>query len=132
MRDPELLKAMGLGDKLIGSLIVMVLGLATCMIILFIIQMVVKLLRIVGGKEDRSEVPAPPVPAPAPPVQIQSVPEEEPDEVVAAIITAVTSMQNGKPFMIKNITPAGQRESWSEAGLADAFENRKISPSDTR
>ena len=126
MRDPELLKAMELGEKLIGSFIVMILGLATCMIILFIIQMVVKLLHIVGGKENQSKVPAAPVPTPASPVQVQSISAEDPDEVVAAIITAVTSMQNGKPFTIRNISLVGQRESWSEAGLTDTFENRKI------
>jgi sodium pump decarboxylase gamma subunit len=128
MRDPELLKAMGIGDKLLGSLIVMVLGLAVCMIVLYIIQLAVKLLRIAGSR-DKDKLPEAPAVVPVSPLPAVNTPAEDEGEVVAAIIAAVTAMQDGKPFMIRNIAIAADRESWSAAGLADAFKNRKMTVS---
>ncbi|NLL39219.1 MAG: hypothetical protein GX254_06510 [Clostridiales bacterium] len=51
MKDPQLLRAMGLGDKLLGSIIVMILGLVICMVVLSIIMLIIKLLRVAGGRE---------------------------------------------------------------------------------
>jgi Na+-transporting methylmalonyl-CoA/oxaloacetate decarboxylase gamma subunit len=121
LRDPELLKAMGIGDKLLGTLIVMVLGLAICMMILSIIMLAIKLLRLTSLKKAApAAVQARPAPVPAP-----GAPIEEDGELVAAILAAVSILREGRPFTIKNIARAPDRQSWSDAGLADAFKKRK-------
>jgi predicted lipid-binding transport protein (Tim44 family) len=72
LRDPELLKAMGIGDKLLGTLIVMVLGLAICMMILSIIMLAIKLLRLTSLKKAApAAVQASPSPVPAPVAPIE-------------------------------------------------------------
>lgn len=54
MKDPQLLRTMGLGDKLLGSIIVLILGLAICMLVLSIIMLSIKILRVVGGSRKKS------------------------------------------------------------------------------
>lgn len=53
MKDPQLLGSLGLGEKLLGSVIVMILGLAVCMIVLGIIMLSIKLLRFAGAGREK-------------------------------------------------------------------------------
>lgn len=121
MRDPELLNALSLGDKLLGSFIVMILGLAVCMIVLFTILLIIKLLRFMSGKE-KTEINGAAYENVQP---ANTVIAEDDGEVVAAIVAAVTLMQDGRPFYIKNIQAAPERDSWSQAGIAQAHKSRK-------
>ena len=43
-KDPEILAQMGIGEKLGGSLIIMVLGLLTCIVVLTLIMIVIKIM----------------------------------------------------------------------------------------
>ncbi len=43
-KDPDVLAGMGLGEKLGGSLIIMVLGLLTCIVVLTLIMIVIKIM----------------------------------------------------------------------------------------
>lgn len=92
MQDSDILASLPMGEKLSGALVVMVLGMATCLIILTIIMFVVKLMHaIVSRAEKKAEKTA-------------AAPAGEIDpETAAAIVTAVSEMEGGKPFKVRSI-----------------------------
>lgn len=92
LQDPEILATLPLGEKLSGALIVMVLGLATCIVVLTIIMFAVKIMHhIMSGTERKAEKAAA-----APVGEIDS-------ETAAAIVAAVSEMEGGKPFKVRSI-----------------------------
>ena len=96
MQDPELLKAMTAGEKLSGSLIVMVLGIGTCLIVLAIIMFMVKLMHAIFElRQKKSEHPLPAA-------QIDG-------ETAAVITSAVAEMENGRPFKVVSIREKDDR-----------------------
>ena len=54
-KDPDILAGMGLGEKLGGSLIIMVLGILTCIVVLTLIMIVIKIMhRLMESSEARA------------------------------------------------------------------------------
>ena len=96
LQDPEILATLPVAEKLSGALIVMVLGMATCIIILTLIMFIVKLMHfVVGNAERKAEKAA------APAAEIDP-------ETAAAIVSAVTEMEGGKPFKVRSIKQVNQ------------------------
>ena len=69
LSDPELLSQMGLGQKLLGSLITAVIGMLVCMVVLAIIMLAIRIMHALmsrGGPVPAEGTAAPPA-VPAPP-----------------------------------------------------------------
>ena len=92
MQDPEILATLPVGEKLSGALIVMVLGMATCMIVLTIIMFLVKFMHHVMSRSEKKAEKA----AAAPAGEIDPA-------TAAAIVSAVSEMEGGKPFKVRSI-----------------------------
>ncbi len=90
MQDPELIATLSLGEKLRGSLIVMALGLGTCLVVLAIIMLAVKIMHALLAEKPKKEKPMP-------------ASGEILGDEAAAIIGAVTEMEGGKPFNVVDI-----------------------------
>ena len=96
LQDPEVLATLPMGEKLSGALIVMVLGIATCIVILTILMFAVKLMHFIMSK---SEAKAEKAVAPA---------GEIDPATAAAIVSAVSEMEGGKPFKVRSIKQVNQ------------------------
>lgn len=92
MQDPEVLVTLPVAEKLYGALIVMVLGMVTCMVILTIIMFTVKLMHHIMSREERAAKKA-----------VQESAGEIDPATAAAIVSAVTEMEGGKPFKVRSI-----------------------------
>ena len=96
LQDPEILATLPMGEKLSGALIVMVLGIATCIVILTILMFAVKLMHFVMSKAERKAEKA-------------AAPAGEIDPATAAaIVSAVSEMEGGKPFKVRSIKQVNQ------------------------
>lgn len=92
MQDPEILATLPVGEKLYGALIVMVLGMVTCMVVLTIIMFLVKFMHAVMNRAERKAE------------KVAAAPAGEIDpETAAAIVSAVSEMEGGKPFKVRSI-----------------------------
>lgn len=60
MKDPALLEQMGLGTKLWGSVTVMIIGMAACLVALTAIMYAIKLMHFIFREKKQSEAPAAP------------------------------------------------------------------------
>ena len=69
LSDPELLSQLGLGQKLAGSLVTAVIGMAVCMIVLAIIMLAIRIMHALmsRGEAAPAEGPAPEAVKTAPP-----------------------------------------------------------------
>lgn len=92
MQDPEILLTLPVGEKLYGSIIVMVLGMVCCMVILTIILFMVKLMHYIMS---RGEVKAKKA--------AEAAAGEIDPATAAAIVSAVSEMEGGKPFKVRSI-----------------------------
>lgn len=131
MKSPEIMKTMSVGDKMLGSLIVMVLGLVTCFIVLLLIMLVIRIMGAAFGEKKNPQIPsATPAPAPAPAVnQIAAAPQEDEEELIAVITAAITAMTGSSSFKIRNISekkapPA--LSNWVSAGRGENFLSRRV------
>ena len=97
LQDPEILATMPVAEKLSGALVVMVLGMATCIIVLTIIMLIVKLMHHIMSKDERKAEKA----------AAASAGEIDP-ETAAAIVSAVSEMEGGKPFKVRSIKQVNQ------------------------
>lgn len=92
MQDAEILATLPVGEKLYGALIVMVLGMVTCMVVLTIIMFVVKLMHHIMSRDK---------------AKAKKEAEEAAGEIdpatAAAIVSAVSEMEGGKPFKVRSI-----------------------------
>ncbi len=96
LQDPEILATLPMAEKLSGALIVMVLGMVTCMVILTIIMFVVKLMHHIMSKDERKAAKS-------------AAPAGEIDPATAAaIVSAVSEMEGGKPFKVRSIKQVNQ------------------------
>lgn len=95
-QDPALLQTLSGGEKLSGALIVMVLGIGTCLVVLAIIMFMVKIMHAVMERGERKKAEEN---APAPQID---------GETAAAITGAVSEMENGKPFRVVSIRQTGE------------------------
>lgn len=117
LKDPELLATLGVGDKLVGSLIVMVLGMVSCIVVLLLIMLVVNLLKIISVSRGKSE---PPVAQ-----RVPVVPEEDEAAVLAAITAAVAELEGSGRFYIRNVIAAPDREAWSQVRLEETADGQR-------
>jgi len=92
MQDAQIFANMPVGEKLYGALIVMVLGLATCIVVLAVIMFVVKIMHfLMSRSEEKAKRGA-------------EEPTAEIDPATAAVIvSAVSEMEGGKPFKVRSI-----------------------------
>lgn len=126
MKNPEILKTMSVGDKLLGSVIVMALGMITCFIALVIIMYVIKLMGVVFGQKKKIE----PAVAPAPvQKQVDTAPQDDEEELIAVITAAIAAMRGSSSFRIRNISekkapPA--LSNWVSAGRIENFSSRRV------
>lgn len=129
MKNPEILKTLSVGEKMLGSLIVMVLGLVTCFIVLLIIMFAIRIMGAAFGEKKNPQTPsAAPVPAPAV-KQVGDTPQEDEGELIAVITAAITAMTGSSSFRIRNISEkraAPVLSNWVSAGRSENFASRKV------
>ncbi|MBR6654592.1 MAG: OadG family protein [Oscillospiraceae bacterium] len=92
MKDPDILATLPIGEKLYGALTVMVLGLVTCIGVLTIIILFVKIMHAIMSNNEKKAQRAADEPA-----------GEIDPETAAAIVSAVSEMEGGKPFKVRSI-----------------------------
>lgn len=130
MKNPEILKTLPAGEKLLGSLIVMLLGLATCFVVLLIIMFAIRVMGSLVGEKKKPQVQLPVTPAPAPVInQVAAAPQEDEGELVAVITAAITAMTGSSNFKIRNISEkksAPALSSWVIAGRSENFSSRRV------
>ena len=95
-QDPAVLQSLSGGEKLSGALVVMVLGIGTCLVVLAIIMFMVKIMHAVMENSERKKAEKE---APAPQID---------GETAAAITGAVSEMEGGKPFRVVSIRQTGE------------------------
>lgn len=129
MKNPEILKTLSIGEKMLGSLIVMVLGIVTCFIVLLIIMFAIRIMGAAVGEKKKPQVPSV-APAPAPAASpVVAAPQEDEGELIAVITAAITAMRGSSSFRIKNISekkapPA--LSNWVSAGRIENFSSRRV------
>ena len=131
MKNPEILKTLSIGEKMLGSLIVMVLGIVTCFIVLLIIMFAIRIMGAAVGEKKKPQVPSvAPAPAPAPAASpVVAAPQEDEGELIAVITAAITAMRGSSSFRIRNISekkapPA--LSNWVSAGRIENFSSRRV------
>ena len=92
MKDADILATLPLGEKLYGAVTVMVLGLVTCICVLTIIMLFVKVLHAIMSHSEKKAQRAADEPA-----------GEIDPATAAAIVSAVNEMEGGKPFKVHSI-----------------------------
>ena len=97
LQDPEILATLPVAEKLSGALVVMVLGMVTCLVVLTIIMYFVKLMHHIMSREERKAEKA----------AAASTGEIDP-ATAAAIVSAVSEMEGGKPFKVRSIKQVNQ------------------------
>lgn len=55
LRDPEILNAMSVGEKLWGAVVVMIIGLVACMVALTVIMYSIKLMHVIFSPREEKE-----------------------------------------------------------------------------
>jgi len=133
MKNPEIMKTLSVGDKMLGSLIVMFLGLVTCFIVLLIIMFAIRVMGSAFGEKKKEQMPVVaqvPAPAPNPEItQVESAPQEDEGELIAVITAAITAMTGSSSFKIRNISEkrlAPTLTNWVSAGRSDLFASRRV------
>lgn len=92
-RNPDLITGLGLGDKLLNSLMVMALGIGITFIVLIGLMAVISLLKGLSGQKEAPAVPAAPVePVKAVDKPILQLPTD--DEELLAVIAAAIQAQD--------------------------------------
>jgi len=127
MKNPEILKTLSIGEKMLGSLIVMVLGIVTCFIVLLIIMFAIRIMGAAVGEKKKPQVPSV-APAPAASLVV-AAPQEDEGELIAVITAAITAMRGSSSFRIRNISekkapPA--LSNWVSAGRIENFSSRRV------
>jgi sodium pump decarboxylase gamma subunit len=127
--DPEIIKTMTMGEKLTASLYTTILGMSiTFVALLFIWFMTANLSKFIMAFENKNKqtdvVSAPKVVTPAP---VETVVEENDEELVAVITAAIaaslnTSMHN---IVVTNIVRVNDATpAWGRAGRVDLMNTR--------
>lgn len=123
--DPEVMKTLALGDRLMAGLITTFLGLGITFVSLIILQIVMGLTARFAAPASAAEEPASSEDVEVVP-QVKAANEVDDAEVVAAITTALalqlkTSVSN---IVIRNIERVEEPSSaWQRAGIAEQMNN---------
>lgn len=127
------IEALSMGEKLLGSLIVMFLGMVTCIVVLSILILCIKIMSSAfSGKNNSSGNPT--ASAPAPKASTGAGPNtaaatlDDDSELIAVITAAITAISGSSSFRIKNITEKKSHptlSNWVSAGRFEAFDSRK-------
>jgi sodium pump decarboxylase gamma subunit len=132
MKNPEILKTLSTGEKLLGSLVVMVLGLLTCFIVLLIIMLAIRVMGSAVGrtKKPKEAAAVAPSPAPAPAANpVVAAPQADEEELIAVITAAIAAMTGGSSVIIKNIREkksAPALSNWVVTGRGENFSSRRV------
>lgn len=124
--DPELIKSLSMGDKMLASLQVMVLGMSVTFVALCILWgLIVIMTKMINGapKEDTKVVKAP-VEVVTPSVVVE---EDNQEELVAVITAAIAaSLQTStNNIVVTNITRvADTTPAWGRAGRMEQMNSR--------
>ncbi|MCT4620732.1 MAG: OadG family protein [Marinisporobacter sp.] len=126
--DPEIMQTLSMGEKMLASLYVMILGMAVTFVALCILWgLIIIMSNVVNGakKKETNVVKAPvPVAAPAPVAEVEK--EEENEELVAVITAAIaaslqTSTHN---IIVRNITRVSDATpAWGRMGRMEQMNN---------
>ncbi|WP_459129147.1 OadG family transporter subunit [Guggenheimella bovis] len=112
--NPEILKTMTLGEKLLDSLTVLGLGMGITFVVLVALIYAIKVLKIFSGTKSKP-VEAKKVVESAP--KKESATDEELVAVIAAAIASATG-QSTSDFRIQSITRVSEPlPAWAQAGL---------------
>lgn len=125
--------ALSAGEKLLGSVITMVLGMATCLIALTILIICIKIMSVFfGGKKDKGGKSSPassaPVSTPKSGPTASAITLEDNSELVAVITAAIAAISGSSNFVIRNITEKKRPpllSNWVTTGRFEAFNSRK-------
>ncbi|SCZ75982.1 OadG family protein [Acidaminobacter hydrogenoformans] len=134
--NPETIHTLGLGERIVTSLFVTVLGMGiTFAALVAIWGMTVLMSKIITGFETKNSIAqaatvekAKAAPAPAAPAPAAATGEPQEDENLIAVLTAAiaaslnTSMHN---IVVRNVRPLpDQTPSWSRAGRSEQMNTR--------
>ena len=143
MKNPETLREMSMGTKMLGSLNVALLGLGTCFVVLAILILCISIMHKSEEKRALAAASAAPAIADAPAAKI-AAPEvtaaapalaaangtasaAELDPAIVAAITVAIAKHRGASkggFRIVNIVPAEIKSGWKNVGKTRAFAKR--------
>ncbi|WP_432407839.1 OadG family protein [Wukongibacter sp. M2B1] len=123
--NPELIKSMSLGEKLLASGTVAILGMAITFVVLMILWGLIIMMTKFVASQKKEAVQVAKAPAPAPkPAPIEA--EEDNEELVAVITAAIAASLNTSThnIVVRNIVRvADSTPAWGRAGRIDQMNN---------
>jgi len=126
--------ALSMGERLLGAVITMVLGMATCLVALTILILCVKIMSALfrgksNGAGNASSAPSAPKSSSQGGPAASAITVVEDDlELVAVITAAIAAVRGSNNFVIKNITEKKRHpllSNWVTTGRFEAFSSRK-------
>lgn len=120
MKNAEALAQLDFPGKMLGSIMVTLLGIGVTFCVLLVILLSVKLM---PSQKAASPSPQEPSGPPAPAGDAQAA---IPPEVVAAITAAIYALEPSKRLFIQNITPCPHSPAWTAEGRGEAFSSRRM------
>ncbi len=127
--DPRLMPDLSMGEKMLGSLITMCMGMGITFVILVLLWVIIAVMNKIMNKSDRAggtpQVTAPPVSGAA----AQSVNAADDGALIAVIAAAIAAAEGTcvNNLVVRKIQrAAADLPSWAAAGTADCIESRKF------
>lgn len=129
IKNEEILRTLGFGEKMLGALQTAGIGLGVVFIVLIVLIVVISVMgkmNIGGNAEKKAKAAAAAVSAPAPAAEVTraSEPQEDMNAVVAAIFAAISEMEGTNAFRIVNVRPMTPSLSWTTAAMTETFASR--------
>lgn len=127
IKDPEVLKTLPFGEKMMGAVETLGIGLAVVFAVLILIYLSINVLTALMNNAEKKAAAAAPAPAAAPKAAPAPVAEPEPDyteEIMAAIFAAITEMEGNANFKIVNVKQVSTSSNWISTARSEAFASR--------
>ena len=131
--NPELFHQLSTGDKMIGSLITMIMGMGITFCVLILLWAFVAIMgKAVNGKpkgdkaSDGTKAAATPSVAAAAPAAASNASDENLVAVIAAAIAAYQGGGAGNLVVRKIVRLSGESTAWSNAAREDCIDSRKF------
>ncbi len=120
--NPEMLAQMGIGERLINSLMVTVLGMGITFLVLIILYLVIKVIGLFFQNKSVKTTKEAPTKKQVLPVEEEYV-EEDKSEIIAVITSAIIAYEGiGKKLRIKSVRKIDSSLSqWSKLGIEDTI-----------
>ena len=128
-RDPNTIHSLSFGDKMLGSLVTMIMGLGITFTILILIWIFIAIMgRVLGATQKATAKPAE---AKAQPAQAEAAPvEEASDDSLIAVITAAIAASEGASsdnLIVRKITRlSGDSTPWASSANEARMATRKM------